>query len=89
MPSQLSMVPVIIDSTKFSLTDLACLGDVRLHDEGIELEFVSRVNYDGDDETVVYNFWATVGHHIPTLTNEDVIRFDWDRYTKIKRPLPG
>lgn len=88
MASQLSMVPVIIDSTKFSLTDLACLGDVRLHDEGIELDFVSRVNYDGDDETVIYNFWATVGSYVPLLTNEDVIRFDWDRYIKVKTRLP-
>jgi len=88
MVSQLIKVPVILkkDCTTESL--LKQLGDVELTDEGWVVDFIARVNYYVDDETFIYVFWHTVGSSNLNISNDDLIRFDWDNVKKIKIKIP-
>lgn len=88
MVSQLMMVPILIKKGGCSLEHLSVLGSCVETDEGIEIEFIARVGYFGDDETFMYDFWASISGHELDLGQEDLIRFEWDRKSKVKRKLP-
>lgn len=88
MTSQLINVPVVLKKGCSDRESLEVLGVVTETEEGFVVEYTALVGYCLDDETFIYDFWSTAGSYLPNLTNDDLIRFDWDNVQKVKRALP-
>lgn len=89
MPARLMMVPVILREGAYRQSDLEQLGEVTKVAEGWDLEYIAGVNYFGDDETFMCEFWAAASSLAIEINDSDLIRFDWDRMERVKYPLPG
>jgi len=88
MTSQQIQVPVILKSGCIEASILNSLGVVTITDKGLVVDFISRVNYFGDDETFIHTFWVRVASEKLELTHDDVICFDWDKVKKVKSYIP-
>lgn len=88
MVSQSVMVPVVLREGPYGKADLEKLGEVERVAEGWVLKYISRVNYLGDDETFIYNFWSGVGTSGVKIRHDDLIRFEWGGAEKVKPRLP-
>lgn len=88
MVSQLMMVPAILKASTSENNDLESLGEVVKSDEGWIVNYIARVSYFGDDEMFVYCFWHEVASKNMDITQDDFIRFDWDRVEKVRLKLP-